>query len=67
MPKLPKQYKEGRDGRESPEKVDIDDELEKVYKKANRGKSREAEDERLKKYADRRTDERQREKKGNKF
>lgn len=63
MPKLPKQYKEGRDGRESPEKVDIDDELEKVYKKANRGKSREAEDERLKKYADRRTDERQREKK----
>jgi len=58
MPKLPKQYK-AEDGRLTPEAVDVDDELERQYARANRDKSREREEKRLGEEQKRRKDDRQ--------
>lgn len=57
MPKLPKQYKR-ENGSVTPEKIDIDSELERKFERANRDKSREREEERLKKSAEKRKEER---------
>lgn len=58
MPKLPKQYKSA-DGRGTPEVVDVDDELERQYHRANRDRSREKEEDRLRQEQKRRKDDRQ--------
>ena len=46
MGKLPKQYKR-KDGETSPEKVDVDDELERQFSRSNRQRSAEKDRERL--------------------
>jgi len=46
MGKTPRQYR-NKDGRVSPEKIDIDDELERQFQRANRAKSTEEEKNRL--------------------
>ena len=43
---MPRQYR-NKDGRVSPEKIDIDDELERQFQRANRQKSAENEKNRL--------------------
>jgi hypothetical protein len=46
MGKLPKQYRR-KDGETSPEKVDVDDELERQFSRSNRERSAEKDRERL--------------------
>ena len=58
MGKTPKQYRR-RDGDVSPEKIDIDEELERQYSRANRAKSSEEEKQRLEKARDVRKEERE--------
>ena len=53
MGKLPKQYKR-KDGEASPEKVDVDDELEKRFSRSYRERSAERDRERLKEKKDER-------------
>jgi len=60
MGKTPKQYRR-RDGDVSPEKIDIDEELERQYSRANRAKSSEEEKQRLEKARDVRKEEREKE------
>ncbi|CAG5081761.1 Oidioi.mRNA.OKI2018_I69.PAR.g9955.t1.cds [Oikopleura dioica] len=59
MGKLPKQYKR-KDGEASPEKVDVDDELEKQFSRSYRERSSERDRERLKEKKDERQKERER-------
>ena len=58
MGKTPKQYRR-RDGDVTPEKIDIDEELERQYSRANRAKSSEEEKKRLEKARDVRKEERE--------
>merc|ERR1712168_213517 len=60
MGKTPKQYRR-RDGDVSPEKIDIDEELERQFSRANRAKSSEEEKQRLEKARDVRKEEREKE------
>ena len=55
---LSKQYRR-RDGDVTPEKIDIDEELERQYSRANRAKSSEDEKKRLEKARDMRKEERE--------
>lgn len=58
MGKTPKQYRR-RDGDVTPEKIDIDEELERQYSRANRAKSSEDEKQRLERARDARKEERE--------